>query len=88
MYGENTDDPLSVQIKLIRKYLKMKIMADNVTFRGHDQERNHLYELFTRTIVSGESHSALMIGPRGSGKSTVSISKCVTHGNTLILLFL
>ncbi|CAB3241820.1 unnamed protein product [Arctia plantaginis] len=49
----------------------MKIIADNVTFRGHNQERNHVYDLFTRTVVSGESHSALMIGPRGSGKTTL-----------------
>lgn len=73
MCGLQTEDPLAVQIKLVRKYLKMKIMADNVTFRGHSQDRDHVYDLFKRTVVSGESHSALMIGPRGSGKTTVSI---------------
>lgn len=72
MCGLHSDNPLAVQIKLIRKYLKLKIMADNVSFRGHSQDRNHVYDLFKRTVVHGESHSALMIGPRGSGKTTVS----------------
>ncbi|XP_047038123.1 origin recognition complex subunit 4 [Helicoverpa zea] len=71
MCGLHTDNPLEVQIKLIRKYLKLKIMADNVSFRGHEQERNHVYDLFKRTVSHGESHSALMIGPRGSGKTTL-----------------
>lgn len=71
MCGLQTENTLAVQIKLIRKYLKLKIMADNTSFRGHNQERNHVYDLFKRTVAHGESHSALMIGPRGSGKTTV-----------------
>ncbi|XP_075988470.1 origin recognition complex subunit 4 [Anticarsia gemmatalis] len=92
MCGLHTEDPLSVQIKIVRKYLKMKIMADNVTFRGHTQDRDHVYELFKRTVVSGESHSALMIGPRGSGKTTLinsvlhQISKEVDLSNDAIIV--
>lgn len=71
MCGLHTEHPLSTQIKLLRKYIKLKVMADNVTFRGHVQDGNHVYDLFKRTVVSGESHSALMIGPRGSGKTTL-----------------
>lgn len=48
-------------------------MEDNVTFRGHEQEWNHVYDLMKRSVLQGESHSALLIGPRGSGKTTVSI---------------
>lgn len=34
-------------------------------------EHRHLLELLKRTTVHGESNSALVIGPRGSGKSAV-----------------
>ncbi|XP_048002049.1 origin recognition complex subunit 4 [Leguminivora glycinivorella] len=61
----------SKQIKLIRKYLKLRLMEDNVSFRGHEQEWNHVYDLMKRTVLQGESHSALLIGPRGSGKTTL-----------------
>ncbi|CAD0206590.1 unnamed protein product [Chrysodeixis includens] len=87
-----TDNPLEVQIKLIRKYLKLKIMADNESFHGHAQERNHVYDLFKRTVAHGESHSALMIGPRGSGKTTLinsvlqQISKEVDLSNDAIIV--
>ncbi|XP_026490629.2 origin recognition complex subunit 4 [Vanessa tameamea] len=59
------------QIKLLRKYLKLKILEDNIRFRDHDSERNHVYNLISRSIMHGESHSALIIGPRGCGKTTL-----------------
>ncbi|XP_028167581.1 origin recognition complex subunit 4 isoform X1 [Ostrinia furnacalis] len=67
----SAENVISTQIKLIRKYLKFKIIEDNVSFRGHSQERNHVYDLMKRSIVNGESHSALIIGPRGCGKTTL-----------------
>ncbi|KAL0809608.1 hypothetical protein ABMA28_011140 [Loxostege sticticalis] len=67
----SSENVLAAQIKLIRKYLKLKIIEDNVSFRGHNQERSHVYDLMKRSIVNGESHSALMIGPRGCGKTTL-----------------
>ncbi|XP_061726617.1 origin recognition complex subunit 4 isoform X1 [Cydia pomonella] len=67
----NSANFTSKQIKLIRKYLKLRITEDNVTFRGHEQEWNHVYDLMKRTVLQGESHSALLIGPRGSGKTTL-----------------
>lgn len=60
------------QIQLIRKYLKLKVLEDNITFRKHEKARSHIYDVMKRTVSGGESHSALMIGPRGSGKTTVS----------------
>ncbi|XP_026742040.1 origin recognition complex subunit 4 [Trichoplusia ni] len=92
MCGLQTENPLEVQIKLIRKYLKLKIMADNESFHGHPQERNHVYDLFKRTVAHGESHSALMIGPRGSGKTTLinsvlqQISKEVDLSNDALVI--
>ncbi|XP_073964931.1 origin recognition complex subunit 4-like [Choristoneura fumiferana] len=68
----------AVQIKQIRKYLKLRIMEDNVTFRGHEQEWNHVYDLMKRSVLQGESHSALLIGPRGSGKTTL-VNSVLNH---------
>ncbi|KAF2985032.1 hypothetical protein EK904_012631 [Melospiza melodia maxima] len=38
---------------------------------GMEQQYRHLLELLRRTTVHGESNSALVIGPRGSGKSAL-----------------
>ncbi|NXQ73820.1 ORC4 protein, partial [Quiscalus mexicanus] len=38
---------------------------------GLEQQYRHLLELLKRTTVHGESNSALVIGPRGSGKSAL-----------------
>lgn len=62
-----------LQIKLARKFLKMKIIEDNLTFRDHEEEKLHISDIITRTVEAGESNSALVIGPRGSGKTTVSL---------------
>lgn len=40
-------------------------------FLGFDTERAHLTDLITRTIVSGESNSVLVMGARGAGKSAL-----------------
>ncbi|XP_059062536.1 origin recognition complex subunit 4 [Achroia grisella] len=61
----------NVKIKMIRKYLKLKIIENNVSFKNHNQEKNSVYDLMKRTVLQGESHSALIIGPRGSGKTTL-----------------
>ncbi|KAJ8953034.1 hypothetical protein NQ314_007408 [Rhamnusium bicolor] len=54
----------------IRKYLKYSIL-NNCNFVGHERERNQIFDLIQRTIRCGESNSALLIGPRGSGKTTL-----------------
>ncbi|XP_015602617.1 origin recognition complex subunit 4 [Cephus cinctus] len=58
-------------ILLTRKYLKKKIMCPEAKFRHHVKERLHVYDLLKRTVEMGESNSALLIGPRGSGKTTL-----------------
>ncbi|KAJ8985937.1 hypothetical protein NQ317_010694 [Molorchus minor] len=54
--------------KDVRKYLKQKIVKSNYLI-GHQKERNQIYDLIQRTVECGESNSALLIGPRGSGKT-------------------
>lgn len=66
------DEAKVSQMKLTRKYLKLKLIEDNVSFCGHFSERQQLFELVDRSIRRGESHSVLLIGPKGSGKTTVS----------------
>lgn len=61
-------------ILLTRKYLKRKIMCPETKFRHHFKERLHVLELLKRTVELGESNSALLVGPRGSGKTTVRTS--------------
>ncbi|KAJ7427812.1 Origin recognition complex subunit 4 [Willisornis vidua] len=39
---------------------------------GLEQQYRHLLELLKRTTLHGESNSALIIGPRGSGKTTTN----------------
>jgi origin recognition complex subunit 4 len=46
-------------------------MCPETKFRNHIQERLHVLELVKRTVDMGESNSVLLIGPRGSGKTTV-----------------
>lgn len=58
-------------ILLTKKYLKRKIMCPETKFRHHEKERQHILDLVKRTVESGESNSALLIGPRGSGKTTL-----------------
>jgi origin recognition complex subunit 4 len=54
----------------LRKFLKNNIL-NNSKFVGHEKEKQQIYDLLHRTIESGESNSALLIGPRGSGKTTL-----------------
>ncbi|XP_012274569.1 origin recognition complex subunit 4 [Orussus abietinus] len=56
-------------VTLTRKYLKQRIMCSETNFRGHAKERLHLLDLLKRTVETGESNSALLIAPRGSGKT-------------------
>lgn len=61
------------EIKLIRKHLKYRLKGDKKTLIGQTNVSKHVEDLFLRTGVSGESNSALLIGPRGCGKTTVRV---------------
>jgi origin recognition complex subunit 4 len=60
-------------IVLCRNTIKRKLLLPESIFRGHEKERTHLLELLRRTVEMGESNSVLLIGPRGCGKTTVSL---------------
>lgn len=67
---------LSVEdgVVLCRKRIKEKILLPESLFRGLEKERTHMLDLLHRTVEMGESNSALLIGPRGCGKTTVSLT--------------
>lgn len=64
-----------IEIEMLRKFLKKQILCPETKFRHHINERAHVLDLVKRTIENGESNSLLLIGPRGSGKTTVSKRK-------------
>lgn len=56
-----------------RKFLKYRLQNDKSDFRGYESERRNILDLLSRTS-QGESNSALLLGARGCGKSTVWFS--------------
>lgn len=59
-------------ITFIRKIVKEQILDPGCNpFRGSEKECADVLYLFRRAMEHGESNSALLIGPRGSGKSAV-----------------
>jgi origin recognition complex subunit 4 len=71
---------LSVEdgLVLCKNIIKKKLLLPESVFRGHEKERIHLLELLRRTVEKGESNSVLLIGPRGCGKTTVSLTFYIT----------
>ncbi|XP_073845165.1 origin recognition complex subunit 4 [Musca autumnalis] len=61
----------SEEILKTRQFLKDRLQRDYSTFRGHENERDNIRQLLQRTAEMGESNSMLLIGPRGSGKTTL-----------------
>nr|XP_016928039.1 origin recognition complex subunit 4 [Drosophila suzukii] len=55
----------------IRRFLKERLQRDYTTLRGYAEERANVRQLLQRTAEMGESNSLLLIGPRGSGKTTL-----------------
>lgn len=62
------------QIGPTRKFLKGRLQRDVTTFRGYESEWQHIRDLLSRTAEHGESNSALLLGPRGCGKTTLVTS--------------
>ncbi|XP_071444263.1 origin recognition complex subunit 4 [Hetaerina americana] len=67
----DTNEKIHMNIEAIRKILKQKILRPISVLRGYSKERLHVFDLMTRTVNVGESNSALLIGPRGCGKTTL-----------------
>lgn len=61
------------EIAKTRRFLKERLQRDYTTVRGYESERNNVRQLLQRTAEMGESNSLLLIGPRGAGKTTVSM---------------
>jgi len=45
-----------------------------IRLRGYDEEMKKVHQVVEQTVLAGEGNSMLVIGARGSGKSTVSYS--------------
>lgn len=58
-------------IDKVRLLLKRNILH-NDTFYGYEKEYVQVLDLLKKTIEISESNSALLIGPRGAGKTTVN----------------
>lgn len=65
--------PVIDQMDVAKKFLRNRLVTDNATLFGYLSERHQIKELISRTLNHGESNSAVIIGPKGCGKTTVSI---------------
>lgn len=54
----------------LRASLK-KLLQDPVSFHGFAKEREQIQDLFQKTVIEGESNSALLISQKLGGKTTV-----------------
>ncbi|XP_065085183.1 origin recognition complex subunit 4 [Ochlerotatus camptorhynchus] len=75
-----------------RQFLKSRLQTDVINFRGYESEWQHIRDLLFRTAEHGESNSALLLGPRGCGKTTLVTSVLadllpdeIFYRNTLIV---
>jgi len=74
-----TDIP---DIEGFERYLQrvQRVVVDKLTGQrrikliGHDDEMQKVYQVVEQTVVAGEGNSMLVIGARGCGKTTVSIT--------------
>lgn len=65
---------LADQAEETRRFLKSRLQTDATNFRGYETEWQHIRDLLFRTAEHGESNSALLLGPRGCGKTTLLTS--------------
>ncbi|CAG9799307.1 unnamed protein product [Chironomus riparius] len=54
-----------------REFLKKRLLKDKTTLYGFEEEKEQIKNLFVRTAKHSESNSAILIGPKKSGKSTL-----------------
>ena len=55
--------------RLISKTLLSEVSSE------FEEHKNYVFNLLKSTVLTGENNSALIIGPRGSGKTTVRYFK-------------
>lgn len=63
--------PETAAKRVLRARLCDTSLRQHSLIGNYEQERQHLFELIKRMAVFGESNSALVIGQRGSGKTTL-----------------
>ncbi|CAN2389041.1 DNA replication origin binding [Pristimantis euphronides] len=63
--------PIGECVSQVQARLRQKLLQQSRPGKrcGVEAQHKHLVELLKRTVIHGESNSALIIGPRGSGKS-------------------
>ncbi|KAG8432303.1 hypothetical protein GDO86_016807 [Hymenochirus boettgeri] len=61
--------PIGECLSKVHTVLRQRIFQHQGKRFGVESQHKHLVELLRRTTIHGESNSALIIGPRGSGKS-------------------
>ncbi|XP_069588991.1 origin recognition complex subunit 4 [Ranitomeya imitator] len=63
--------PIGECISQVQAHLRQRLLQQGRPGKrcGVEAQHKHLVELLKRTVIHGESNSALIIGPRGSGKS-------------------
>jgi hypothetical protein len=55
----------------VKAFLRKRLQCDHTTLYGFQNEMEQIKDLFMRTAKNSESNSAILIGPKKSGKSTV-----------------
>ncbi|KAI4467429.1 origin recognition complex subunit 4 [Holotrichia oblita] len=60
---------MKANIKKTRSYIKSKLATK--TYKRNEKEFNQIYSLLEKAVENGESNSALLIGQRGAGKTTL-----------------
>jgi origin recognition complex subunit 4 len=46
--------------------------SQHIRLQGHIEEMDKVHQVVKQTVLAGEGNSMLVIGARGSGKTTVS----------------
>lgn len=69
------------------QFIKDRLQNDKTNFFGHAEQRQSIYDLLERSATFGESNIALLIGVRGSGKTSVRNTNRMLHGQSLRVNF-
>lgn len=70
-----TIDVNSTDVEVVKKYIKSQLVHNTSSISSEDQF-NELYSIMENTVNDFEGNSTLLVGPRGSGKTTL-INKCI-----------